>query len=143
MYYALPDDYVKFTPKAYGYTDRSPDEKLTVNIPESMVQGTEYTSFPDGFVVIFSSELLYTPEVLNTISSVMSQLETLDKVGYCLSPFDFVTVEKKGSRLALVPMSPVADGEEWTEETAQIFKERLLNDDMARNYETTTRQNRM
>ena len=134
VYYALPDDYVKFTPEAYGYTDRSPNEKLTANIPESMIQGTKYTSFPDGFVVIFSSELLYTPEVLNTISSVMSQLETLDKVGYCLSPFDFVTVEKKGSRLALVPMSPVADGEEWTEETAQIFKERLLNDDMARNY---------
>ena len=31
-------------------------------------------------------------------------------------------------------MSPVQDGEEWTDEAAQVFRERLLNDDMARNY---------
>ena len=31
-------------------------------------------------------------------------------------------------------MSPVQRGEEWTEETAAILKERLMNDDMARNY---------
>lgn len=134
LVYELPDDYVKYTPPLYGYTERSEDEKLVAEIPNSMRQGTKYSSFPDGFVVIFSSELLYTPEVLNTLEDVMSQLESLDKVGFGLTPFDFVTVEKKGTRLALVPMSPVSDGEEWTEETAQIFKQRLLNDDMARNY---------
>ena len=70
----------------------------------------------------------------NIPSDVMDELETLDVVGPCLSPFDFVTVQKRGTRLALTPISPVQDGEEWTEESAQIFKERLLSDDMARNY---------
>ena len=132
--YLLPADYVKFTPPAYGHEERPEDEKLHVDIPANMIQGTEYDSFPDGFVVIFSSSLLYTPEVLNLISDVMAELETIDIVGPCLSPFDFVTVEKRGTRLSITPISPIADGEEWTEESAAIFKERLLSDDMARNY---------
>ena len=134
VFYALPDDYVKFTPEAYGHVERPEDEKLHVAIPASMIQGKEYSGYPDGFVVIFSSSLLYTPEVLNLISDVMDELESLDIVGPCLSPFDFVTVQKRGTRLAITPISPLSAGEEWTEESAAIFKERLLGDDMARNY---------
>ncbi len=134
VFYNLPDDYVKFTPEAYGYIERPEDEKLHASIPASMVKGTEYSGYPDGFVVIFSSSLLYTPEVLNLLSDVMAELESLDIVGPCLSPFDFVTVQKKGSRLAITPISPISEGERWTEESAAVFKERLLNDDMAKNY---------
>ena len=61
VFYALPDDYVKFTPEAYGHVERPEDEKLHVAIPASMIQGKEYSGYPDGFVVIFSSSLLYTP----------------------------------------------------------------------------------
>lgn len=132
--YTLPDGMEKFVPEAYGYHERSEDEKLIADIPESMVQGNTYSSFPDGFVVIFSSAELYTPTVLNLLYDVMMKLETLDIVGPCLSPFDFVTVEKKGTRLSLLPMAPVARGEQWTEETAEIFRQRLLSDDMAKNY---------
>ena len=134
VYFTLPDDYVEFIPEQYGHIDRPESEKLHAIIPDSMRQGTIYPNYYDGFVVVFSSELLYTPEVLNLIYDVMMELESLDIVGPCLSPFDFVTVEKHGSRLAITPMSPVQRGEEWTEETAQILRERLLNDDMARNY---------
>ncbi len=134
VYYSLPDDFVKFTPEAYGYAPRPESEKLTVNIPESLLDGTQFSRYNDGFVIIFSSALLYTPEVLNLISDVMEELDSLDIIGPCLSPFDFVTVEKRGSRLAVIPISPISDGEEWTEESAAIFKERLLSDDMARNY---------
>lgn len=134
VFYTLPDDYVKFIPEEYGYNERPNDEKLHLAIPESMVQGIKYDNYNDGFVVIFSSSLLYTPEVLNLISNVMAKLESLDIVGPCLSPFDFVSVQKKGSRLAITPISPISEGEEWTEESAKIFKERLLSDDMARNY---------
>lgn len=134
LYYELPDDIKNLELPTYGYTYRDEDEKLHLAIPDEFLDGTEYTSFPDGFVVIFSSELMYTPEVLNCISDVMDEMEKIDIVGYCISPFDFVTVEKKGTRLALVPMSPVQDGEEWTEETAEIFRQRLENDDMAKNF---------
>lgn len=131
--YTLPDAIANMELPTYGYTERQESEKLTADIPPEYQDDT-FTSFPDGYVIIFSSNELYTPEVLNTISSVMNQLESLDFVGPCISPFDFVTVEKRGTRLALTPMSPVSDGEQWTEETAEVFRNRLLNDDMAKNY---------
>ena len=132
--YVIPEDVEEFVPTEYGYAPRPEEERLHANIPDYMRTGNKPSSYPDGFVIIFSSSLLYTPEVLNLLSDVMAELESLDKVGPCLSPFDFVTVEKRGTRLALTPISPVKDGEEWTNETAAIFKERLLSDDMARNY---------
>ena len=134
VFYSLPDDYVKFVPEKYGYRERLEEQKQNIDIPDSMRNGTTYNGYPDGFVIIFSSAELYTPTVLNLLSDVMAELETLDKVGPCLSPFDFVTVEKKGTRLSVTPISPLKEGERWTEETASIFKERLLSDDMARNY---------
>ncbi len=134
LVYELPPELQDLELPAYGYMNRSEDEKMELVIPPDMTDGTQYSSFPDGFVVIFSSDILYTPEVLNVISDVMDQMDQIDIVGYCISPFDFVTVEKRGTRLALVPMSPVQDGEEWTEETAEIFRQRLMNDDMAKNF---------
>ena len=134
LVYELPEELQNIEMPKYGYTYRTEDEKMHVAIPEEFLDNTEYSSFPDGFVVIFSSELMYTPEVLNCISDVMDEMEKIDIVGYCISPFNFVTVEKRGTRLALTPMSPLREGEEWTEETAQIFKSRLENDDMAKNF---------
>ena len=134
LVYALPEGFIEFTPEQYGYTERTESEKLHAEIPSSMRTGNKGTYFGDGFVVVFSSSLLYTPEVLNLLYDVMAELESLDMFGPCVSPFDFVTVEKRGTRLALTPMSPVQDGEVWTEETAEIFRQRLMNDDMARNY---------
>ena len=132
--YLLPEDFVKFSPPEYGFNERPESEKLHAVIPDNMITGNKPARYPDGFVVIFSSSLLYTPEVLNLLSDVMSELESLDIVGPCLSPFDFVTVEKRGTRLSITPISPISDGETWTEESAAIFKERLLSDEMARNY---------
>ena len=132
--YSIPEGVEEFVPEQYGHVERPEDEKLHADIPDGMRTGDRNRYYGDGFVVVFSSSLLYTPEVLNLISDVMAELESLDIVGTCLSPFDFVTVEKRGTRLALTPMSPVQDGEEWTEETAEIFRQRLLNDDMAKNY---------
>lgn len=90
--------------------------------------------FSDGYVIIFTSERMFDPEVLNTIEKVMSNLEKRPEIGPCLSPFDYVTVEKKGFRLSIVPISPVKEGETWTEESAEIFKTRLMNDSIAKNY---------
>ena len=87
----LPDDYVEFTPPQYGKTNRDESEKLHAVIPEYMRKGNNY-NYWDGFVIVFSSELLYTPEVLNLLYDVMAELESLDIVGPCLSPFDFVVV---------------------------------------------------
>lgn len=92
------------------------------------------TGYGDGYVILFTSDQMYTKEVLNLIYRVRAELDPREELGACLSPFDFVTVEKHGSRLAIVPMAPVKDGEVWTDEDVAVFKERLMNDSIARNY---------
>ena len=118
----------------YTYTNRPDDEKKTAVIPPQSDPKPDYGYYPDGYVILFTSDVLYTPEVMNTIDKVMDQISSLDFVGSCLSPFDYVTVEKTGSRLSVVPISPVKDGEEWTEEDVGTFQRRLMNDMVAKNY---------
>lgn len=88
----------------------------------------------DGYVIVFSSANMFTPEVLNTLFEVRDRLSERWEIGPCLSAFDYVTVEKKGTRLSIVPISPVQDGEVWTQEAADLFKERLMNDSVAKDY---------
>ena len=116
----------------YGYMDRSEDEKLHASIPPQT--GIKPDSYPDEYALLFTSDLIYTPEVLTLISSIKDQISSLDFVGPCLSAFDFVTVEKNGSRISVVPMSPLRDGETWNDESAGIFYERMMNDMVARGY---------
>ena len=54
--------------------ERPEDEKLHADIPDEMRMGDRNRYYGDGFVVVFSSSLLYTPEVLNLISDVMAEL---------------------------------------------------------------------
>ncbi len=96
--------------------------------------GEKTGKFSDGYVIIFTSERMFDPEVLNTIYEVRGNLSKRYEIGQCLSPFDYVTVEKKGTRLSVTPIAPVKQGEKWTEETAEIFRERLMNDSVAKNY---------
>ncbi len=90
--------------------------------------------FSDGYVIIFSSDRMFDPEVLNTIYEVRDNLSKRYEIGQCLSPFDYVTVEKRGTRLSIVPIAPVKQGETWTEEDAELFRSRLMNDAVAKNY---------
>ena len=77
---------------------------------------------------------MFTTEVQNTISEVRKNLSKRYEIGACLSPYDYVTVEKHGTRLAIVPISPVKTGEKWTDEDVAIFKQRLQSDSIAKNY---------
>lgn len=92
------------------------------------------TGYWDGYVIIFSSEEMFTPEVLNEVYAVRANLEKRWEIGQCLSPFDYVTVEKKGTRLSLVPIAPVKAGEIWTDDDVEVFKRRLMNDSVAKDY---------
>lgn len=90
--------------------------------------------YGDGFAIVITSDKLFTPEILTKISKLMKDMDYYPIVGPCLSPFNFVTLEKKGTRLAIVPMSPHQGYGEWTQEEADIFRERLYNDDIAGDY---------
>lgn len=91
-------------------------------------------SYYDGFAIVITADDLFSPTMLSLISEMMEKLEKYSITGTCLSPFSFVTFEKKGSRIALTPMNPHSGYGEWTEEEANLFRERLINDDVASNY---------
>lgn len=97
-------------------------------------EGKEEEAFHDGYVIVFTSKDMFTPEVLNAIYDVRKGLEGRWEIGQCLSPFDYVTVEKKGTRLSLVPIAPVRAGDVWTQESADLFHKRLMSDSVAKNY---------
>lgn len=88
----------------------------------------------DGFAIVITADDLFSPTMLSLISEMMEKMEKYSITGTCLSPFSFVTFEKKGSRIALTPMNPHSGYGEWTEEEANLFRERLINDDVASNY---------
>ena len=113
-------------PNEYAEMESGPS-----SIPHSPDDNPPYY---DGYVIIFTSEDMFTPEVLNTIYAVRENLAERWEIGPCLSPFDYVTVEKKGTRLSVAPIAPVKAGETWTEADAEIFRTRLMNDSVAKNY---------
>lgn len=103
----------------------------TISKPE-----IDYGEYTDGFVFMVSapSEILFSVDTLNRITKAMENIESEDVIGQALSPFDYITVQKKGTRLVPLPMNPHKDNSDWTQEEVDIFKSRLLNDDIAKNY---------
>ncbi len=142
--------------QGYPPISNSPDKGTAVEVPERInsFNESEYSnqkpfepiepvvnesedhegSFPDGYVIVFSSKQMFEPEVLNTVYEVRENLSRRYEIGACLSPFDYGTVEKRGDRLSIVPIAPVKQEEEWTKEDAEVFKERLLRDSVAKNF---------
>lgn len=125
-----------------GLSDASDLSSLKSNYKEKVVDFEENPywvdlnkkGYNDGYVIVFTSDEMFTTDVLNTIYTVRANLKERWEIGPCLSPFDYVTVEKHGTRLSIVPISPVKDGEIWADEDVEIFKTRLLNDSVAKNY---------
>lgn len=95
---------------------------------------TPNAHYYDGFAIVITADNLFEPQMLTLISQMMEKMEAYSITGTCLSPFSFVTFEKKGSRIALTPMNPHQGYGEWSQEDADTFKSRLLNDDVASNY---------
>ena len=120
--------------EAEEFTNPIPYEEKEIPDYQRPTDRDDSIGFWDGYVIVFTSEDMFTPEVLNAIYDVRKNLSGRWEIGPCLSPFDYVTVEKKGTRLALVPIAPVKDGEVWTEEDAEVFRTRLMNDSIAKDY---------
>lgn len=94
----------------------------------------ENANYYDGFAIVITADDLFSPEMLTLISAMMEKMDNYSISGTCLSPFSFITFEKKGSRIAITPMNPHSGYGEWTSEEAELFRTRLMNDDVASNY---------
>ncbi len=89
-------------------------------------------SNPGDLYCLLEGDTVFTAKTLNAVQQVLDELSSLEEVKKPLSPFAFITVQKKGTRLSTLPLSPVQEGNIWTEEDARVFKQRLQADEIAK-----------
>jgi len=85
-------------------------------------------------LLMIRSENFFTPVFLNTLDVCLQNLNNLSQVQGISSVFDYITIEKKGSRLVVVPISSHKDGELWTNSEVEQLKQRIATDPTASGY---------
>lgn len=88
--------------------------------------------FPNNLYFMLEGDNIFTPEALGATEAVAKQIAGFEEIGNTLSPFSFFTIQKKGTRLATIPLSPHKEGSPWSEEEAIEFRQRIIADDMVR-----------
>jgi uncharacterized protein len=106
-----------------------PDDQSNIDFLELYGNG-DYT---DNFIVLLEGDDLFSPESLELMQDIIVEVEAYSNMGKGIHPFSLITAEKKGTRLSVSPMSIVREGEPWTRAAGDLLKEKLLNDDTARN----------
>lgn len=112
------------------YNSLLPFDGQALDISEEFTEGGQAS---DNIIVTFRSDDPYRPEVLERLQDVALQIEAFENVAVGTHPFSMVTAEKKGSRLVIVPISPVEDGGQWDESSSALLKQRLLDDMVTEN----------
>ena len=88
--------------------------------------------FTSNHTIVVTNDNLFDPEILNSIFSAVEQMRSNDGVGSVTSIFDFITIEKKGSRLITRPMTDPTEGGKWNATSAKEFEDRVKNDDIVK-----------
>lgn len=92
------------------------------------------SSFWSNLLVMIEGDDIFTKDNLNLIQMTVERLTSRSDIGLSSSVYDFVTLEKRGTRLATVPMNPNNDGDGWTEEEAALFASHIENDPIIKYY---------
>ncbi|NCC13746.1 MAG: RND transporter, partial [Spirochaetia bacterium] len=130
---------------ASSVSDQIPETgKLeTGSLGNHLVASTEPTappasdepSYTTTYLVMIESPALYTAEHLSLIEAKIHALEETEYLSKSYSVLDFVTLEKRGTRLATMPFSSHQENQNsWTDEEAQLLKSRIASDPLVRNY---------
>ena len=93
----------------------------------------EESKYSQDLYFMITDDNLYTAETFNKIDKVLSTLSSYDEIGDPVSALSMVTVVKKGTRLAVEPMTKHQMGDTWTQDEVDAFKESLANDDVMQN----------
>ena len=108
-------------------------------IPENLSDSVEFdypattiseTDEPttSSLLLMIKSKDFFTPVFLNTLDICLQNLENSSQVQSISSVFDYITIEKKGTRLAVTPISSHKPGELWTNEEVETLKQKLAKD---------------
>lgn len=109
------------------------------SIPENLSDSVEFdypattiskTDEPtaSSLLLMIKSKDFFTPVFLNTLDICLQNLENSSQVQSISSVFDYITIEKKGTRLAVTPISSHKPGELWTNEEVETLKQKLAKD---------------
>jgi len=144
--YVVESDVQAQTERAQLLTDKHIPEtgKLeTQSLGNHLVASTEPASptsvdeqnYTTTYLVMVESPNLYTAQHLSLIEATMQALENTEYLSKSYSVLDFVTLEKRGTRLATMPFSSHQENQNlWTEEEAQLLESRIAADPLVKNY---------
>ncbi|NCB02033.1 MAG: RND transporter [Spirochaetia bacterium] len=108
----------------------------TEMIPPTSIEYVEFKEKNDNFnsqhIIMVKSDRLFDKEVLSSIYDAVDKMKLNENVGAVTSIFDFITIEKKGTRLLTRAMTDLIEGTGWTSELAKSFEERVKNDDIVK-----------
>lgn len=94
----------------------------------------ENGTYWSNIIIMVEGDDLFTADNLNLLDMTVEKLTSRPDIGLSTSVYDFITLEKRGSRLATIPMNPNNDSDGWTEEEARIFAEHIENDPIIKYY---------
>lgn len=89
----------------------------------------EYTQ---DYTFVLQGDGVYTTDTFNALESVLDQLAQYDELNTPISVFDYLTVAKKGSRLAISKLSSHVDSTVWTEKEVKEVENNIENDNIAK-----------
>lgn len=129
--------------KAVPNLDNTEYMPITTVLPDSNVYAsagdisveTKLEDYPysTNYLVLVKGSNLFEPEILDLLDECITSLEDTRELSASSSALDFVTLEKRGTRLTVVPMAPShLDG--WNEESASTFRTRIQNDPVVQYY---------
>ena len=122
--------------------DSVAEEDVSVSENKEPVEPSPSSVNPDGsvdypystnYLVMVESDNLYTAENLNLIDECLAKLSARRELSTPSSALDFITLEKVGSRLGIVPIAEKS-GDTWTEEEAATLKRHIENDPILKYY---------
>lgn len=106
----------------------------TTHFPKIIEQTEPDYNRDSDLLVFIESDNLYDTEFLNTLSYCIDALSNTREVSTPYSVFDFITLEKNGTRLQTVPFNVAANPYDWTEKEAETLKRRIDNDPVINSY---------
>ena len=103
--------------------------------PASSINPDGSVDFPytTNYLVMVESDDLYTVDNMNLIDECLGQLSARRELSTPSSALDFITLEKVGSRLGIVPMAQKS-GDTWTEVEVASLKRHVENDPILKYY---------
>lgn len=112
-----------------NYSDLIPPD-LELEQIKKEVLGDQDTEFNQDFYFMLSGDNLFNTETFNKIDDVLTRLQKYDALQDSVSGESMATATKKGTRIAIIPMTKHVRGEKWTQEDIEEYKTNLLNDDV-------------